>query len=78
MIDNIYIRFDDYFFKQIVGIPMGTNCAPPLSNLYLLYHKDQFLQKLKSDKDIIYHSKLFKLTFIFIDDLLNVNNKYFK
>ena len=24
LIDNIYVRFDDNVFKQIVGIPMGT------------------------------------------------------
>ena len=25
---NIYIRFGTKLYRQIVGIPMGTNCAP--------------------------------------------------
>ena len=78
LIDNIYIRFGDYVFKQVVDIPMGTICAPLLANLYLFYHEYHFLQKLKSEKDTSYHGNSFKQTFRFIDDLLSVNNKYFK
>ena len=28
LMDNIYIRFSGQLFRQTVGIPMGTNCAP--------------------------------------------------
>ena len=28
LLDNIYIRFGRKLYRQIVGIPMGTNCAP--------------------------------------------------
>ena len=33
LLDNIYIliRFGSKLYRQIVGIPMGTNCAPPCS-----------------------------------------------
>ena len=78
LIDNIYIRFGSDVFRQVVGIPMGTNCAPLLANLYLFYHEYHFLNTLKSDKDKKYHCRLFKLTYRFIDDLLSVNNKMFK
>ena len=27
LLDNIYIRFGGKLYRQIVGIPMGTNCA---------------------------------------------------
>ena len=27
-LDNIFVRFRSKVFRQIVGIPMGTNCAP--------------------------------------------------
>ena len=30
LLDNIYIRFGSKLYRQNVGIPMGTNCAPPL------------------------------------------------
>ena len=35
LIDNIYIQCGDKIFRQTIGIPMGTNCAPFLANLYL-------------------------------------------
>ena len=28
LLDNIYIRFGTKIYRQTVGIPMGTNCAP--------------------------------------------------
>ena len=28
LIDNIYIKIGNHLFRQCIGIPMGTNCAP--------------------------------------------------
>ena len=28
LVENIYMQFDGMVYQQIVGIPMGTNCAP--------------------------------------------------
>ena len=50
LIDNIYTGFDDYVFKQIIGIPIGTKFVPLLGDPYLFYHEYQFLNTLKSDK----------------------------
>ena len=33
LLDNIFIRFGTKLYRQVVGIPMGTNCAP----LVLIY-----------------------------------------
>ena len=35
LLDNIYIRFGTKLYRQIVGIPMGTNCAPLVADLFL-------------------------------------------
>ena len=35
LLDNIFIRFGSKLYRQIVGIPMGTNCAPLVSDLFL-------------------------------------------
>ena len=35
LLDNIYIRFGTKLYRQIVGIPMGTNCALLVADLYL-------------------------------------------
>ena len=34
LLDNIYIRFGSKLYKQIVGIPTGTNCAPLVADLF--------------------------------------------
>ena len=33
LIDNIFVKFGEHLFRQVIGIPMGTNCAPPPSLL---------------------------------------------
>ena len=33
LLDNIFIRFGSKLYRQIVGIPMGTNCAPLVADL---------------------------------------------
>jgi hypothetical protein len=35
LIDNIYVIFGGLVFQQTVCIPMGTNCAPLLADLFL-------------------------------------------
>ena len=35
LIDNIYVRFGSSVFRQVIGIPMGTNSAPLLADLLL-------------------------------------------
>ena len=35
LIDNTYVKIGDKVFRQVIGIPMGTDCAPFLANLFL-------------------------------------------
>ena len=39
LIDNICIKVGSKVFRQQVGIPMGTDCAPLLANLFLFYYE---------------------------------------
>ena len=34
LLDNIFIRFGTKLYRQIVGIPMDTNCAPLVADLF--------------------------------------------
>ena len=52
LIDNIFVFFGGILFQQVVGIPMGTNCAPLLADLFLYSYESEFLQKLVKDKKI--------------------------
>ena len=35
LVDNIFVVFAGKVFQQIIGIPMGTNCAPLLADIFL-------------------------------------------
>ena len=35
LINNIYIQVGSVVFKQAIGIPMGTDCAPLIADLFL-------------------------------------------
>ena len=76
LVDNIYVQVGNGVFCQCIGIPMGTNCAPLLENLYLFYHEYTFMKELI--KTNMSKAKYFSSTFRYIDDLLSINNPYFE
>ena len=49
VLDNIYIRFGNTckLCRQIIGIPMGTNCAPLEADLFLIFYVIIFLMMTK-------------------------------
>ena len=47
LLDNIYIRFGTNLYRQIVGIPMGTNCAPLVADLFFYCYERYFMDSLK-------------------------------
>ena len=36
LLDNTFLRFVSKLYRQIVGIPMGTNCAPLVAGLFFV------------------------------------------
>ena len=55
LFDNIFIRFGTKLYRQVVGIPMGTERAPVVADLYLFCYERDFMMCLSDDKqtDII-------------------------
>ena len=76
LLNNIFIRFGTKLYRQVVGIPMGTNCAPLVSNLFLFCYERDFMMSLSDDKqaDVI---DAFNTTSRYLDDILDINNVYF-
>ena len=70
LLDNIFIRFGTKQCRQVVWIPMGTNCAP------LFCFEREFMASLSDNKqaDVI---DAFYTTSRYLDDILNINNVYF-
>jgi hypothetical protein len=54
LIDNIFVILGGRVFQQTVGIPMGTNCAPLLADLFLYSYEADFIQGLlkKNEKKL--------------------------
>jgi len=46
LIDNTYVKFCGVIRKQLVGIPMGTNPAVHIANMYLRSYERPFLAQL--------------------------------
>ena len=77
ILDNIYIRFGTKLYRQIVGIPMGINCAPLVADLLLFCYERDFMTSLSDVKqdEII---ETFKSTSRYLEDLLNIDSLYFE
>ena len=75
--DNICIRFGTKLYRQIVGIPMDTNCAPLVADWFLFCYERDFVSSLSDVKqaEII---EAFKSTSRYLDYLLNIDNPYFE
>ena len=52
---NIFVRIGSKLYRQIVGIPMGTNCAPLGAVLFLFCYERDFVLALSDNNqtDII-------------------------
>ena len=77
LLDNIYITFGTKSYRQIVGIPMGTNCAPLVADLFLFCYERDFITSLSDVKqaEII---EAFTSISRYLDDLLNIDSPYFE
>ena len=71
LLDNNFIRFGTKPYRQVVGISMGTNCAPLAADLFLFCYERDFMMSLSDDKqaDVI---DAFNTTSRYLDDILNI------
>jgi hypothetical protein len=76
LIDNIFVMFGGCVFQQTVGIPMCTNYAPLLVDLFLYSCEADIIQGLlkKNEKKPV---RSFNFTFHYIDGVLSLNNSRF-
>ena len=75
LLDKIFIRFGSKLYRQIVGIPMGTNCAHLVADLFF-FIRDFMLSLSDNNKaDVV---EVFNSTSGYLDDLLNIDNPYFE
>ena len=58
IINNCFISYNHLVFKQAIGLPMGTNCASHLANIFLHIYETSFISKLIEEENMEYISKL--------------------
>jgi hypothetical protein len=73
LVSNTYVQAGKSLYRQIVGIPMGTNCAPALANLFLYYYESSYISRLVENQKFS-EARHFRTTFRLIDDVLSVGN----
>ena len=76
LMENIYVQFDGMVYQQIVGIPMGTNCAPLIADLFLYCNERDFKSNLQNSKRFDLIDK-FNDTSRYLDDIFTIDNPTF-
>ena len=73
---TLYVQFDGMVYQQIVGIPMGTNCAPLIADLFLYCYERDFMSNLQKSKRFDLIDK-FNDTSRYLDDIFTIDNPTF-
>ena len=72
LMNNCFFTLGEKIFRQTIGIPMGSDPAPFMANLFLYYYENKWIKSLK--KENLQKARKFLHTFRFIDDLLTIND----
>ena len=75
--ENIHVQFDGMVYQQIVGISIGTNCAPLIADLFLYCYERDFMSDLHKSKrhNLI---DMFNDTSRYLDDIFTIDNTEFE
>ena len=73
LLDNNFIRLRTKLYRETIGIPMGTNCAPLVADLFLFCYERDFM-KFLSHENQAHIIEAFNSTSRYLDDLLNIDN----
>jgi len=72
LMSNCYFTFGNRTFRQVIGIPMGSDPAPFFANLFLYYYESKWIRNLQ--RNDLSRARKFSSIFRFIDDLLTMND----
>ena len=53
LIDNSYVTYQGQIYRQVIGIPMGTNAAPQIANVYLHVYEYKYIKLLIEQGDTV-------------------------
>ena len=64
-------------YQQIVGIPMGINCAPLIADLFLYCYERDFMSGIHKSKRLD-HIDMLNDTSRYLDDIFTIDNPEFE
>ena len=73
LIDNSFVIYQGKIYKQVIGIPMGTNAGPQIANTYLHVYEYEYIKKLIENGDEVALKSLENI-FRYQDDLISFND----
>ena len=73
LLDNIYIQHAGKIYRQIIGIPIGSDCSQDLANLFLSSYEQEYVYGLINDgRDD--DAEFLSFVYRYIDDLITMND----
>ena len=76
ILDNIFVKFGDRIFKQVIGIPIGLDSGQDIANLLLFSYESDYVEKIsKTNMNL---ARKFNLCSRYIDDLFVGNFPNFR
>ena len=66
ILDNIYVKYGENVYKQVIGIPIGLDSGKDIANLFLYSYESDYMGEI-SKVDLL-TAKKFKLNGRYIDD----------
>ena len=72
--DNIFVRLGEIIFRQVIIIPMLTNCASLIVDIFLYCHESQLTQYPSKQHFV----EIFNNTFRYLNDILALNSDDFR
>ena len=72
LVRNSYFKLGNKLFRQVIGIPMGSDPAPAFANLFLFHYESSWLMSIRKSNNIL--ARKFGQVFRYIDDLLALND----
>ena len=72
LLDNSFFTVGNCLFRQVIGIPMGSDPAPFFANLFLYFYESKWVKTVM--KNDLRRARRFGNTFRFIDDLNALND----
>ena len=76
ILDNIFVKFGDLVFKQVIGIPIGLDSGQDIANLLLFCYESNYVEKISKTNMSL--ARKFSLCSRYIDDLFVGNFPSFK